>query len=252
METNRLAGIMKKLLTYLLLLLTINAGAQVMTGIMASSGQSGTALTTGLISSYECNESSGTVVDEVSAYNSTASTANYSASGKLGTALSFSAADDYVTLSQGAAFATTHTGDVSIFAWIYLVGDNVGYGNIFGNYYGPQFYLSEIGSETAYLRWYVGGGAQEAADVFAYNTWHHVGIVKTGVNVQFYHDGIPLGSVQTESAYDASNTIYMGGDPEGEYVNGRVDLVRYWSRALSSTEVANLYTKENSGTTYPW
>jgi hypothetical protein len=71
--------------------------------------------------------------------------------------------------------------------------------------------------------------------------WHLITATKdASKNVILYVDSVSQGSVSNNSAYSATTTI-VGSDWNGDIMNGKVDDVRIYNRALSSDEVATLY-----------
>lgn len=76
-------------------------------------------------------------------------------------------------------------------------------------------------------------------------TWYHVALVKSGSNLDFYVDGVQVGTTQTTVAsfFNSTASFMIGtrSDLEG-YADGLIDEVRVWSRALTATEVEDLYS----------
>ena len=79
------------------------------------------------------------------------------------------------------------------------------------------------------------------------NTWHTVGVslIRTG-NAEFYVDGVSMGTVNASSlaSSDITNTnldLFVGScGPGGNYLNGQMDNIRIYKKALSGTEMADL------------
>jgi hypothetical protein len=253
MGYNRKTTIMKRLILYILLfLLSIGVYGQ-RAGVIASSQWASTpsTLLTTIVSAWDCNETSGTIVDAVSGYNSTTNTSTYSNTGKNGTALGY-ATTEITTIGDQTAWGTTTSTDLSISAWIYLTSTPTNtFLNIIGNYDGPQLALKKIATSYA-IYWYPGGDAIEGTELsWSTGTWYHIMMVKTGSSVAFYRDNVAAGT-GTENANATHKVIYLGNDQSSEVFPGRLDMIRWWGKALSSSERTELYTKENAGTTYPW
>ena len=83
------------------------------------------------------------------------------------------------------------------------------------------------------------------------NVWTLVTIVKNGSNFTYYENGAVVGTASNSSSV-VSHTFYIGEDPgfgaDGS-VNGIIDDVRVYSRALSANEVANLYAQNATNPT---
>lgn len=82
--------------------------------------------------------------------------------------------------------------------------------------------------------------------------WHFAVLTKSGNNLELYVDG---SSVDTDSASFTGNfnsaTFRIGSyNGSAEFYSGAIDEVGFWERALSSTEVGQLYNSGN-GLAYP-
>ena len=86
-----------------------------------------------------------------------------------------------------------------------------------------------------------------------FNTWHHLALVYDGYNYKLFIDGV-LSSHYTSSGTLSNNWsdlfigryIYYGGSTHYFYLNGKLDDVAIWSRALSDDEINTLYSLECS------
>ena len=99
------------------------------------------------------------------------------------------------------------------------------------------------------------GGFQE---IFTYtpptvlNVWHHVVVVRTSGTANFYVNGISRGTANWN--YDFTDGLWYIGraqDVEGYFLNGTLDEVGVWNRALSGAEVTALYNS-GAGIAYPF
>jgi len=77
------------------------------------------------------------------------------------------------------------------------------------------------------------------------NRWHHYAITYDRHFVRFYYDGVCFGTNALNDWTFRPNTsaLRLGCDTPGlaEYFNGKLDEIRIYNRALSGTEVAQLY-----------
>jgi hypothetical protein len=176
----------------------------------------------------------------------------YSASwvnGKYGKALSFDGVDDYVGNIPVISIANKFT----ISAWVYFVdGQPAGdYGGIVhhlnGNYYYNRFLIK--GATTVHWQCQIGG--QVYNHLFdtpsdQRNAWHHYVLTYDGSYVRFYWDGAQIGNPQARTGNLNSGstklTIGWGAWQSNAYhLNGKIDEVRVYNRALSAPEVSSLF-----------
>lgn len=77
--------------------------------------------------------------------------------------------------------------------------------------------------------------------------WHHLAFIIEGNKTTFYLDGQIAGTdsnASSRTCFDPNMNIYFGGDIGGgaiEYHNGYFDDIGIWKRALSQSEIAELY-----------
>ena len=98
-----------------------------------------------------------------------------------------------------------------------------------------------------------------AGIAYTYSTgaWYYLVAVYTSTGVTVYINGTSIGSKtwssNTPAFTPASGQFALFYSPRftGEYFNGSIDEVGIWSRALSSTEVGELYNS-GAGLTYPF
>ncbi len=71
--------------------------------------------------------------------------------------------------------------------------------------------------------------------------WHHLAVVKQGGSLNYYDNGSLVGSSRAGGDIEA-NPLYWGGDPgaPGEYIDGLLDDISLWNRALAPDEVRAL------------
>ena len=86
------------------------------------------------------------------------------------------------------------------------------------------------------------------------NEWHFISVTTQGQSCKLYIDGILQGETTTSFSTISSNgSFYIGADlvtPGGLFFNGLIDDVSIYNRALSATEIQQLYTLGQS--TYLW
>jgi hypothetical protein len=162
--------------------------------------------------------------------------------GISGSALEFDGVDDYVKIDSDSAFNLT---DVVISVWINL-DDNEKTNVIVDKIIGGNGYRFVVDSNSKLnfgIGFGTGTGSCEVDVVLEENTWYHVvggywdGGIKFYVNGD-YHDGCGYGQTMTFN----SDNLYIGSDNgDSGFFNGTIDEVAIWNRALSSTEISDLY-----------
>jgi hypothetical protein len=80
------------------------------------------------------------------------------------------------------------------------------------------------------------------------NAWHNIVVVRKGISIFIWCDGIRADSTSNISGAQASNyDVYIGREP-GTSLNhwtGKVDDIRIFNRALSIIEINALYTEKD-------
>ena len=86
-----------------------------------------------------------------------------------------------------------------------------------------------------------------AGDYLKNNTWHHIAFTSDGTTQpKLYIDGIERGTSQGFSpAYYTSTEDLQIGAGVGRWLDGKIDQVRIYSTALSSSDVTNLVSETN-------
>lgn len=85
--------------------------------------------------------------------------------------------------------------------------------------------------------------------VYQDGNWHHAAAVRLGTNALLYIDGVLVVQASNQQAYQdigSSNPLKIGrrfvvSEP-ADYYSGELDELRIYNRALSASEVAQLYT----------
>lgn len=90
-------------------------------------------------------------------------------------------------------------------------------------------------------------------DYLTNNTWHHIAFTSDGsTQPKLYIDGVQRGTAQSNnnSYYSSSQPVLIGAFSASSAYNltGRIDQVRIYNTALSSTDVSNLYAETASDT----
>lgn len=219
---------------------------------------------------WSFNEGAGTrTADGSGAVNTgtVGSGASWTTNGRVGGALSFDGtANGYV---DGAAAAVRTDASFTVSAWVYLTAATLPTSN--------KAVLSQNGSAAPAFdlmyessqRWKfyfmrsnsTGAGYDEAvsaANAVPQSWTHLVGVYDSaaaaGSQIKLYVNGGAATTAGRTTPWDAAGTLQAGrirwGNSYGDYFPGVIDQVRTYQRALSTTEIAALYT--TAGTQWPF
>ncbi len=211
--------------------------------------------TSGLVGHWKFDEGSGTSAADSSGSGNNAALFGSPSwiTGKVGSgALSFNGSN-YVKAPNSASLRITN--DFTISAWIKRGAINV-YSEIINKVDAPdadyEFYINDQNQLQFYAATLSPQGATASGTLNDTASWHHVLVVRNGNTTTFYVDGSQRGSAtQTGSMSPSNRELYIGSiTPQGYgYWTGALDEVRIYNRALSSSEISNIYN--DTGTTPP-
>ena len=218
----------------------------------------------GAIAYYRMDESSGAVIDAVNGYNGVNNGATPNVTGKINTAYDFDGLVDYINLDALVTpLATTTQGTWSM--WVKPVNALPSTAQVFLSFsdtdvhsfitiaylsngsFSIQAILSLLG------KWII---STTANDVTA-GSWYHLALVQDGVSPVFYVNGIPSGTLTNTNNITSwfndiagidngrIGDINFTNNTEKLFFDGTIDEVGIWTRALSATEVSNLYNGGN-------
>ena len=221
----------------------------------------------GLVGWWKINEGSGTVVGDSSGNSHTGTAVGTPTwtSGQLNGALSFDAIDDKVTIDDFPEADGTTTLTVS--AWvqpsvaatttgIFVIASKM---RATSGFSGWSLYRGTTENYEFHIR---GAGAAAVAvsnSAFADTSMHHVVGVYNGTDVRVYVDGVLADTTPptlSDALPNSTNKVCIGQtsggggtcDGSGVYLfPGVIDDVRIYTRALSATEVDQLYDNGIAG-----
>ncbi|MDD3927621.1 MAG: LamG domain-containing protein [bacterium] len=168
--------------------------------------------------------------------------------GRIGHALKFDGDNDYVDCGNGENLQITD--EVTLEAWVKPTGSHKNNaGSIVSKAYSN--YVLQIstvsGSDKALC--FIGGSSSYlySTSTIPLNTWTHiVAVGKSGEYIRLYING-QLNAQKTSGVASMSNTsdnILIGKRFGGYYLNGVVDEVKVYNRALSSEEINKNFIDE--------
>lgn len=219
-------------------------------------------ITTNLLVYYDAGNSSsysgsGTSWYDLSGNGKTATLTNgptYTSSD--GGAIQFDGTNDYVVVPQ----FNDSTSDFTIEAWVRTATIGADNKTIWGHHtsgYGPRIEIDGStyghnrqirflhGTNTA---WY--WTEDYTGSIISDNAWYHIAATWSGTGDNYAR--IYVNSTEENSAYHSGtyatslNAVPSIGSSAGQYWPGRVAIVRFYTAALSATEVAQNYNAEKS------
>ncbi len=161
--------------------------------------------------------------------------------GKLGQALNFDGTNDYVDVGNTTSLTITGGLTISVWAKASAIGDLVGKWSAGGGY--------GLSLEAAGYRMYVRSGGVTYSNSGATgsatdNIWRHIVSTFTpSGNIVVYINGLSSAQTGSMPATIDTNTISfsLGFGADLDYFGGSLDDVRVYNRALSASEVLQLY-----------
>ena len=214
----------------------------------ATSVASGTIENPSTIAYYKMADAS----DETGSYDGTATNVDFNVIGKYGFAGLFNGSNSYIDIST----LDFPTNNFSVSAWVYLnstpgsttynmilttAKQNSG-GYFYFTFYGTQLQYYHVASSTSVI-----GGTVAAGQ------WNHVVLTQssTGGAKVYLNDSV-VASNTSLTANNTPNTTSGGVNTLGYYntgssttgsLNGRMDQVRIFNKAISAAEVTTLYNE---------
>lgn len=200
---------------------------------------------TDLVAYWKFDEGSGTTVsDSVGTHTGTTVSGPTWVNGHSGKALNFDGSSDYVRIPHQADLNIT--GELTITAWIYKKSNN-GWDEILskgetGNNHAYAFHMSD---STPVFTIYTG----VFNDIFAtFNinktTWYFLAVTYNDATnqVKFYRNAQLLSTVTCNVSIVSNNeAILLGRCTSPNYFDGYMDEVRLYKRALTDTEILDIY-----------
>lgn len=200
----------------------------------------------GLVGYWSMNDGSGIVAkDSVGNNDGILQNGPTWIAGNYGNALQFDGINDYVDIPDSNLWAFG-TNDFSISMWVFfnaftitnsLISQHL---NDLSNW---KIYSTSSGST---LTFYINSIPQVSATAnLATGKWYHIAFVKSGGVGRFYINGVSIGSGAVSSVPNVAKRVTIGAGDEGGpgyWVNGIIDEVSIYNRALSQSEINQLYS----------
>jgi hypothetical protein len=162
--------------------------------------------------------------------------------GKVRDGYFFDGVGDFIAVNDSSNLDIT--GNLTLSAWIYPIENQVGY--VVAKYQSYMIHLTGNPLVAQGGIW-VGGNWNPLATTTSipFNQWSHVVFTYNKSNAYIYLNGTLSGSGTNNNSIDVRNQIFCIGAKNSTVrdrdFNGSIDEVGVWNRALTSTEVTDLY-----------
>ncbi|WP_158261018.1 MULTISPECIES: LamG domain-containing protein [Pirellulaceae] len=202
----------------------------------------------GVIAHYELDETSGSIAYDSSLASNHATYINSPTlavggpnSTELGTAIELDGSTQYVTSGKSLLNGLKQ---FTVAGWIYFDSLSANR-SFFGQNDVIEFGIN--GGDGQIHVWTANGGSLYVSGTLSAGRWVHVAAVGDGSTLSVYVNGalVDVGGSSTGSVgYGSSSSSFKIGEgvysPSGHYLDGRVDDVRIYSRALCAAEIQAL------------
>lgn len=227
----------------------VDGGADNLVGdvILSSLGGITQRFETGVSGYWHLDESTSSVVYDASGSGNTGTLVNASwASGsncRAGSCLSFSGSNSYMNASSSESLSPQSA--ITISLWIKLNAIPSGTYNEIVQKYGA--YGLKIDAVTSKVIGYVWGAPENhySTTALTTGTWYHIAMTFDGSVHKIYVNGVNENSENdARSIPVSSNPLRVAGRESagaGEYINGILDEIRIYNRALSASEIKARY-----------
>ena len=220
-------------------------------------------LTDNLISYYKLEGNSN---DELAAHNGTDTSITYSvANGKIGQGAGFNGTSSKILTSGNSAISGDAAFSYSVWINTNSITDTayqvpVSVGNFLNTLEAAGMFMN-VGTGTIGLNFSGGNNYISATNALAINTWYHIVTTKTAgainTTTKLYVNNVDTAAVSpsTNTPNIVNAPIRIGhaidGATDKYFMDGEIDEVGVWSRALTASEVSQLYNN-GAGLTYPF
>lgn len=203
-----------------------------------------------LISEWLLDENSGnTAYDSKSDNNGTITGASW-APGVTGSCLEFDGENDYVIMPNATNLNPEN--QLTIMAWaktrdnktckIAQKGDWDGHGVHQDKWSGWRGHIRLATNNSVSIGWNNG--------IPQYNEWYHICVTYNGTLLKLFVNGQLKNSQEVSGNLKVNSRTFSIGSDTGaqKYFNGFIDDVRFYSSALSQTEIQAIYNNQETGT----
>jgi hypothetical protein len=208
----------------------------------------------GLLGYWSMDENTGTTIHNVNTESGSINTTNQGTwsgnttlnytTGQIGNAGSFDGVDDYVS---NTSLFISENNTISVWVKPNIFVNSIGIWSKRGTALGSEF-LRLSGTSGAITIWRNKDGANlweqwTTGNVLSTSSYNNIITVYNGTNQTIYVNGVAVVNTYTSSSNSLSNNSFYIGRDSNTYFNGSIDEVKIWNRALSASEIAELYNR---------
>lgn len=176
----------------------------------------------------------------------TSATLTTDRNGVANAAYSFNGTSSYLT-NNALSYSFSQTGTHSISFWIKKTGNTEGVALMSGSNTASNFiWLLQCDTSKAVYGTNKQGQSWTWLNGpnYSITQWEHYVAVYNNQSMQLYKNGVSIGTTTNTytSTTQASLPIYIGRAISGGYIAANLDDIGIWSRALTATEISQLYS----------
>ncbi|HRY74156.1 MAG TPA: FN3 associated domain-containing protein [Candidatus Dojkabacteria bacterium] len=217
-------------------------------------------LNTDLVAYWNFNENAGVTANDSTANNldwTLSNSGSWSATGKISASLLFN--NNYYASQIDDSDFNWNNQEYSFGFWIKTTDNTKSqllwkrYSVSGSNFFGQYISITTEGKISFWTAKNTAGVLLTGNTVLNNNTWYYINCIQKSDGMFIYINGVLDNSnVTTYGDQSNNSTAYIGNDGEGFYkIYGQIDEYGIWNKALSESEILQLYNSGN-GSTYPF
>ena len=200
-------------------------------------------VTSGLVGEWRFDEGNGSIAKDTSGHGHDGTIASGTwISGHAGTAVQLiGAASSLVTVPESPDFDRPPGTSFTITAWVkFAHASKISHLLFVSVNYGPSDAAYGIEAQGPTLINYWAGANHTATSTVAWDTaWHHPAVVVDGGKpARLFFDGAMVGAATGDTVARTCTSLTFGGGSYSARLQGGIDTIRFYRRALSDQEVA--------------
>jgi Leucine-rich repeat (LRR) protein len=190
-----------------------------------------------LVAHYTFDASNATD-DTLNGLNGTISNDVWFGSGKVGNAMNFSGT------MVDTAYPTTNLGEWTIATWVNYIPGRWYHSTVqTSSTRDSALYIFSGGRVWYWINWFATNSWFASTLTISPNTWSHIAATYSGNTISYYINGVFSNTVPSNASGAIFDFIRLGGwvVNDGEWLIGKMDDTRVYGRALSASEISQLY-----------